>query len=263
MFAVAIERRFDFWPAPPGPPLTVTAAAVLPVPDLPAGEVAVPRPAGRTTPVTAPVAGSLTPPGPPRPPGFRPQAGPPRPDLPGVAPPELFAADLRAVSVQAVVALPSVPPRPAPGQDARLVPRLAEVAFAPEPGAVQTGGWTGPIPRVLVFLPDRQAEGLEEVLAKLGALGLEPEAMGEVGFTVRETHLRFYHGDDREGAARLAEAVGGDARDFTGARPLPPPGTLEVWVAGTARARPPAEPPRPMLLHEYVARFLGIGRADR
>jgi hypothetical protein len=286
MFAVAIERRFDLWPRSAGAPPVVFGATVPPVLELPAASRAAPGVAdrgelqpvgspgnatapllrGTAVPVAVPAALGLPQALDPRPLFFGPEVGPlPRPEVPEYAPPDLVAGNLRAVSVQAVVALPSAspvaPPRPAPGQEARLVPRLAAVPFAPEPSAALAGAWTGPVPRLLVFLPDRRAEGLEQVEAALGVLGLQPAAMGEVGFTVRQTHVRFYHADDRDGAARLADAVGVEMRDFTESRPLPPAGTLEVWVSGVARARPPAEPARPMLLHEYVARFLGIGRA--
>ena len=47
--------------------------------------------------------------------------------------------------------------------------------------------------------------------------------------------IRFFHPEDRERARRLAGALGGagqewQIRDFGDFRPLPSPGTIEVWT---------------------------------
>ncbi len=94
-------------------------------------------------------------------------------------------------------------------------------------------------PRIVVFLPDGAAtNGSEQALAMLEAAGFKAEEPGSVGFRVSATHVRHYHPSDRARAEDVAVAVGGGLRDFTDFRPLPPPGTIELWLAGEPRAAP-------------------------
>jgi hypothetical protein len=56
-------------------------------------------------------------------------------------------------------------------------------------------------------------------------------------FTIRETHVRFYHPEDRAAAEVLAAQFSAEARDFTAYSPRPEAGLLEVWLAGRAPGR--------------------------
>ncbi len=66
--------------------------------------------------------------------------------------------------------------------------------------------------------------------AKLAKAGFAPDVTGDVAFKVNATHVRFYYPDDASAARAVADSVGGIARDFTGFDPLPPEGTVEVWL---------------------------------
>jgi hypothetical protein len=57
-------------------------------------------------------------------------------------------------------------------------------------------------------------------------------------FTVSETHVRFYHPEDRSAAEALARSFDARARDFTGNARLPERGTLELWLAGGSGGAP-------------------------
>ncbi len=83
---------------------------------------------------------------------------------------------------------------------------------------------------------------LETIPATLAAAGAGKTSVVRVNFAVSQTHVRFYHAEDAAGAAQVAQAVNGEARDFTGFTPKPRPGTLEVYIEGDSggAARPPA-----------------------
>ena len=124
------------------------------------------------------------------------------------------------------------------GQPARAASPPVLPALAPPDGP--QNALREPVdPRVLVFLPDG-AEPIEavDVTAALQEEGFRVQDTGSVSYRISATHVRHYHPSDGDGAARVAEAVGGASRDFTGFRPLPPPGTIEVWLAGNPRPAP-------------------------
>lgn len=77
---------------------------------------------------------------------------------------------------------------------------------------------------------------------------------------IRAANVRYYHPEDRENAARLAEATGAELRDFTWFRPQPAIGTLELWAEGRS-GLPAAEPERPGVL-AGIRRDLGLIRRD-
>lgn len=77
---------------------------------------------------------------------------------------------------------------------------------------------------------------------------------------IRAANVRYYHPEDRENAARLAEATGAELRDFTWFRPQPANGTLELWAEGRS-GLPAAEPERPGVF-EGIRRDLGLIRRD-
>jgi hypothetical protein len=88
---------------------------------------------------------------------------------------------------------------------------------------------------ISVHLPPRRAgPATEAALTALGATGLPVGKPRTAGFTIGQSHVRYYHPEDAETAAILARAVSGPARDFTTFRPAPPRGTLEIWLSGRA-----------------------------
>ncbi len=64
-------------------------------------------------------------------------------------------------------------------------------------------------------------------------------ATARVGYSVRETHVRYYHPNDEAHAILAADALGGISRDFTGSGTKTPPGRIEVYIQGTAQRTQP------------------------
>ena len=77
-------------------------------------------------------------------------------------------------------------------------------------------------------LPDG---AVAEIAAVLGGSGFSVNAPIRVGFDVGSDHVRYYHAGDADAARAVARTLDATARDFTGYRPAPAPGTIEVWLA--------------------------------
>ncbi len=133
-------------------------------------------------------------------------------------------------------------PRPRPTD---LASRLAASAAA-EPAAAAAR-----FPhRILLHAPTSVSEtALGGVVARLEAAGFKPGDPRRVDFVISRSNVRYFHAEDSRAAARLAGEIGAQARDFTGYDPAPPPGTIEVWLAGrggeTAAAPAKNATPRP------------------
>jgi hypothetical protein len=180
-------------------------------------------------------------------------------------PPPSALADARAPLAPVASATPlqtafpatpaSQPPRRAPGS----VRHLAVPALDPAPVVTRPTA-----PRIVVFLPDGAASSQGDALAALRDAGFDAAAPGRVGVRISRTHVRHYHAADLALAEEVAAAVGGEARDFTDFRPLPPPGTIELWLAGAPRAAPAvsrnAAPPR---LPRFLQTILTDGRRQQ
>lgn len=91
--------------------------------------------------------------------------------------------------------------------------------------------------------PSVGADALRDITARLRTTGYAVNDPAGVGFVISQSHVRYYHAQDAVAAERLAGQIDGPARDFTGFRPQPAVGTLEVWIAGTvpASAAPPPQ----------------------
>ncbi len=123
---------------------------------------------------------------------------------------------------------------PLPGED--FAPDPAPVAGpAPAPGSGRRSPVAPPPGRytVLVHAPAGvERARVERDMAALRATGLGPGKPRRVGFRISRSNVRYFHPADRAAAARLAEAIGAQLRDFTSFRPQPPEGTIEVWLRG-------------------------------
>lgn len=87
---------------------------------------------------------------------------------------------------------------------------------------------------VVINAPDSVADSkLAAVVDGLGAAGFAMSEPNRVPFTVKDSNVRYFHAEDAGAAAALADRIGAISRDFTGFSPLPPVGTLEVWLAGS------------------------------
>ncbi|MFK7882454.1 hypothetical protein [Roseobacter sp.] len=77
------------------------------------------------------------------------------------------------------------------------------------------------------------ADQIESNTQTLASTGLPVASVNRVNFKVSKTHVRYYNRQDEEVAQAVAAEVGGVARDFTTAANAPPPGRVEVWLAGS------------------------------
>lgn len=174
------------------------------------------------------------------------------------APPVAPLAEATAAVPHLADSLPALPaPGPATGQAAArpgagIDAPVTRTAFAAAP--VAGAALRDTLPRVIAPPPAAPApsfagisldvhapgsigdDALDRIVADLAGIGFAPNPVSRVGFRVRETHVRFYHGADADAAATLAQAAGATARDFTSFRPSPPAGTLELWLEGGAGA---------------------------
>lgn len=71
-------------------------------------------------------------------------------------------------------------------------------------------------------------------LDRMRSTGLASAEPKRVGYAVSRTQVRYYHPSDREVAGLVAVRMHGALRDFTGYRPQPNEGTIEIWVGGPA-----------------------------
>jgi nicotinate-nucleotide--dimethylbenzimidazole phosphoribosyltransferase len=183
--------------------------------------------------------------------------------------PAVLAAVARPVPAEAPAAseagpaprVDAVPPAALPAPEAEVA---TEVAAAPEPAPepaveaaaepseepaaiAEAAAEAPPPPRVDAVLVsilaprDTAPERVAEAAGTIGGLGYTSREPAEVGVTIRQTQVRYYHPEDAAAAELVAAAVGGTARDFTDFRPQPPDGTVEVWLEGE-----PAPEPEPV-----------------
>ncbi|MFV2002381.1 MAG: hypothetical protein ACC619_05320 [Paracoccaceae bacterium] len=104
-------------------------------------------------------------------------------------------------------------------------PTVENLPVTPLPGATN----------VLVRAPlSWTAARLRELTASLRETGYLVQPAARVEFKISRANVRYFYKDDAAPARELADVVGARLRDFTGFRPLPPPGTIEVWLKGDA-----------------------------
>jgi hypothetical protein len=118
----------------------------------------------------------------------------------------------RAADVPQTVVLAGLPgAETLTGQEAALAPGVQVILFAP--GSV----------------PGAEVEAMVE---RLSGSGFDLSDPSRVGFTISQSNIRYYHAQDAEVAAAVAQASGALLRDFTGSGSSAPPGTIELWLAG-------------------------------
>ncbi len=86
--------------------------------------------------------------------------------------------------------------------------------------------------------------GIDEAAQALEDQGIETATASPVGFAVSRDQLRYFHASDRGAAEEIATLTGAALRDFTDYRPLPPEGTLELWLKGIPSAAPAGPLPK-------------------
>ncbi|WP_377191820.1 hypothetical protein [Ruegeria meonggei] len=86
---------------------------------------------------------------------------------------------------------------------------------------------------VSLFVPVQvSVETSEKAMQVLTDGKANVSATARVGYSVRETQVRYYHPNDAEMAISVAGALGGISRDFTNAGRKTRPGRIEVYLAG-------------------------------
>jgi hypothetical protein len=86
--------------------------------------------------------------------------------------------------------------------------------------------------QVALHLPsDLAQEVLYEAQSAVLSAGLEVISTSASSFGIAKSEVRYFHQEDASEAARLAELIDAEVRDFSAYRPMPPPGGLEVWLA--------------------------------
>ena len=91
--------------------------------------------------------------------------------------------------------------------------------------------------RLIVHAPPSVgAEGRNAVSEALRAADFTVTDPITVNLTISETHLRYYHAEDREAAEAIASLLDIRARDFTAYRPTPQDRIVEIWMEGQERA---------------------------
>ncbi len=155
------------------------------------------------------------------------------------APPAALPAPEAEVATE-VAAAPEPEPAPAPEPAVEAAAEPAE-----EPAEVAEAAAESPAPPrvdavlVSILAPrDTAPERVAEAAGTIGGLGYTSREPAEVGVTIRQTQVRYYHPEDAAAAELVAAAVGGTARDFTDFRPQPPDGTVEVWLEGEPTPAP-------------------------
>jgi hypothetical protein len=192
----------------------------MPAPDATASPVTFIRDAAPTLPVTDSRAVSM-----------RAPDGDGAAEVPGVVLAALTPTDVPLGGFAAQDAAPTAvapPPPPvlAPAASPRpLAPRLPELDVA-APGSAVT---------VKILAPTNLADAeVDATQGRLGTAGYLLTDAARVGVTVSDTHVRYYHEGDRAAAEALASAFDGTARDFTRSSDQTPPGTVELWLKGSA-----------------------------
>ena len=201
--------------APDTPPGSLPSLQAVALPAAPAGALVADLPAAPVAPAEA---AALTDPAV--------EMGDPAGPQPAPRPGTPLAAGAAPVDPSVAAA----PPDPAAASDP-MAPADAVAAAAPVAPVVADPAAF----RLRVSAPaTASAAEVEAVGTVLAGAGFPGVATQRVGFTVSRTHLRYYNPEDAAAAQAIAGRLGVEARDFTGYRPKPAAGTIEVWIAGTA-----------------------------
>ena len=178
--------------------------------------------------------------------------------------------DLSSLPDEAEVAVLATPRADRLPGAAEAVPSLEDTsAIPPLPAPLS-------LLSVTVLVPQTTDPSIaDEIATDLNARGHSISAVTPVTMKISERNIRFFHGEDRGEAARLAEAYDARLRDFTSFRPSPAEGTVEIWLAGdrvsrpavaatrtpAAAAEPPAVTPRVVIVRRtpsFFERLTGV-----
>ncbi len=110
---------------------------------------------------------------------------------------------------------------------------------------------------VSLFVPNRVSEETgARALSLLNGGRANVVDTARVGYSVRNTQVRYYHAQDAAVAGLAAEALGGISRDFTSSDSKTRPGHIEVYLAGNAQRATRNTATRPSGFEQFLARIL-------
>lgn len=183
--------------------------------------------------------------------------------VPEVSPPDAGTAAGEGALAEAAATAGSTPgDSPAAAQE-NPMPAATEGGAATAPEEPVPAATTGVPSRVLVHVPTAlPGPTAEAVIGAIRGAGYDTAQRIDISFPIGSTNIRYYYPEDRAAAEAMAAAIRAEtgqeavARDFTGFRPQPSAGTVEIFLAGqpraTSRAQPaqqaepaPAPPPSP------------------
>jgi hypothetical protein len=152
-------------------------------------------------------------------------------------------------ATEATVRVGRVPELGSVRQAREATPDLGAARIAASPAALE-GDPVLADTRLLVAVPGSlPGDVLARIVGALDAGGVGRVTSDAVNATILRTNVRFFYPEDAEAAERvralLGPEVGAETRDFTFYSPAPPPGTIELWLAGDAAARSAAADPGP------------------
>lgn len=126
-------------------------------------------------------------------------------------------------------------PRPIPvAVQPGLLPDATVAALAPLPRPVVKPTFESAYVRV--HAPTAvESDKVEAVMAQVSESGVGLVELKRVELKISKDNVRYFHAEDAEAAAAVAEATGAVLRNFTAFSPLPPSGSIEYWVAGTRK----------------------------
>jgi len=164
-------------------------------------------------------------------------------------PPVLLDAELDALTTPRSSAVPRPQARPVLLAASRtpLARPQVDLTIPPAQLVTLTEGQSGKTAErpLFVHIPSREeASVFDDVLAAVRSKVTPHVETRPVNFKISTPQIRYYHEEDRDSAAAIAQALGVWLHDLTSFRPVPKRGLIEVWVQGTNVSPVAAPPPR-------------------
>ncbi|WP_420586165.1 hypothetical protein [Ruegeria sp.] len=160
-------------------------------------------------------------------------------------PAEQKGTDLTTVSTSPTIETEDIVPftegiAPRQLQPGAELPDATDIATAPATDSEPVGSATSTEGASFVlFAPSNlTADTVNSVLINLASSGHELSTSNSVNFSITQTNVRFYHPQDAQQAAALAEDAGALLRDFTDSKSKTPSGVIELWLAGKSAGKP-------------------------
>jgi len=128
---------------------------------------------------------------------------------------------------------PTSPPELASTLPPKPLPRILRVGTPVADNKPDHSGM-----RLVVHFPAGVGESARISLQQdIAAFGVDVDAIQVSPHTISKAHVRYFFIDDADAAQAMGHEIGIGVRDFTNFRPLPSPGTVEIWMQGSGRTQ--------------------------